>query len=48
MKIPAKIAVTSPAAASAPELTPKASANGSATAATVRPAIKSFDKLFAL
>ena len=41
MIIPAKIAVIRPAAAVAPELTPKASASGSATAATVIPASKS-------
>ena len=43
MIIPAIIAVTSPAAAVAPLLTPKASARGSATAVTVRPAITSFE-----
>jgi hypothetical protein len=39
---PARIAVTSPAAAVAPDATPKASASGSATAATVNPANRSW------
>ena len=38
---PARMAVTNPAAADAPEATPNASASGSATAATVRPAKRS-------
>ena len=46
--IPPIIAVTIPAAAVAPELTPNASASGRATAATVTPAIRSLEKLFPL
>ncbi|MCG3140437.1 MAG: hypothetical protein HDKAJFGB_01503 [Anaerolineae bacterium] len=42
MRNPAMMAVTKPAAASAPEAMPNASANGSATAPTVMPASKSF------
>src|SRR5262245_140165 len=38
MMRPARMAVTNPAAAEAPEATPNASASGNATAATVRPA----------
>ncbi len=48
MTSPAKIAVTSPAAALAPDATPNARANGSATAATVRPASRSWRNLLAL
>ena len=46
MTIPAIIAVIRPEAASAPELTPKASASGRATAATVSPDIRSADNFF--
>ena len=42
MTTPAIIAVIRPAAASAPLDTPNASARGSATAATVRPASRSY------
>lgn len=45
---PPRMAVTRPAAAVAPELTPKASARGSATAATVIPDIRSLTKLLLL
>ena len=48
---PANIAVIKPAAAVAPELTPKANANGNAIAVTVIPAIKSclkFNKSYPL
>ena len=38
---PATIAVTSPAVAPTPDATPKASANGNATTATVTPASRS-------
>ena len=48
MTTPAMIAVTRPAAAVAPDETPKASASGSATAQTVRPAITSLMSLAAL
>ena len=48
MTIPAIIAVIRPEAASAPELTPKASASGRATAATVSPDIRSADNFFPL
>ena len=48
MTRPAIIAVISPAAASAPLLTPKAKARGRATAATVNPAIRSFVSLLVL
>ena len=46
--IPAMIAVTRPAAAETPDETPKASASGSATAHTVRPARTSFASFAAL
>ena len=46
--IPAMIAVTSPAAAEAPDETPNASASGSATAHTVSPARTSFKSFSAL
>jgi hypothetical protein len=39
---PANIAVIKPALALAPEATPNASASGSATAATVKPASRSW------
>ena len=45
---PAMMAVTSPDAALAPEDTPNASASGSATAQTVRPAIMSASSFFEL
>lgn len=48
IKIPPITAVTMPAAAEAPDPTPKARANGKATAATVMPAIKSFENVVAL
>lgn len=48
MASPAMMAVMRPAAAPAPLLTPNASASGSATAATVRPAMTSFKKRFVL
>ncbi len=48
MRSPAIMAVMRPAAASAPELTPKARANGRATAATVRPASRSLEQEEAL
>ena len=48
MTTPAMIAVTRPAAAVAPEDTPNASARGSATAQTVRPAMMSFISLAVL
>ena len=46
--IPAIMAVTIPAAAVAPLLTPNARARGRATAQTVRPAIRSFKSFEAL
>ena len=46
--IPATMAVTRPAAAEAPDETPNASASGSATAHTVRPARMSFTSFAAL
>ena len=46
--IPATMAVTRPAAAEAPDETPTASASGSATAHTVRPARMSFTSFAAL
>ena len=45
MTMPPMMAVTSPAAGVAPEDTPKASARGSATAATVTPERRSFTSL---
>ena len=48
MTTPARMAVTRPAAADALELTPNASASGSATAQTVRPAMTSLRSLSAL
>lgn len=48
MTTPAMMAVTRPAAALAPEETPNASASGSATAQTVRPAIMSASSFFEL